>query len=82
MNLYYNKFSLYIFFIHNSLQLPTEKNRGAEGRAPVDIIFLHNPVFHTLLFRNLPVGGSASQIAAHPVNVTPEQVNNTMDQTD
>ncbi len=28
MNLYYNKFSLYIFFIHNSLQLPTEKNRG------------------------------------------------------
>ncbi len=29
MNLYYNKFSLYIFFIHNSLQLPTEKTGGA-----------------------------------------------------
>ncbi len=27
MNLYYNKFSLYFFFIHNSLQLPTEKKQ-------------------------------------------------------
>ncbi len=43
-----------------------------------DIIILHNSVFHTLLFRSSPVGGSASQIAAHPVNVTPAQVNNTM----
>ncbi len=40
-----------------------------------DIIILHNSVFHTLLFR------SASQIAAHPVNVTIEQVNNTMNQS-
>ncbi len=47
-----------------------------------DIIILHNSVYHTLLFQSSPVGGSASQIAAHPVNVTPEQVNNTMDQTD
>ncbi len=47
-----------------------------------DIIILHISVFHTLLFRSSPVGGSASQIAAHPVNVTPEQVNNTMNQTD
>ncbi len=47
-----------------------------------DIIILHISVFHTLLFRGSPVGGSASQIAAHPVNVTLEQVNNTMDQTD
>ncbi len=54
-------------------------------KVPVSIIFktvqyhnliLHNSVFHTLLFR------SASQIAAKPVNVTTEQVNNTMDQTD
>ncbi len=29
MNLYYNKFSLYFLFIHNSLQLPTEKTGGA-----------------------------------------------------
>ncbi len=36
-----------------------------------DIIILHNSVFHMLLFR-------ASQIAAHPVNVTTEQVNNMM----
>jgi len=43
---------------------------------------LHNSVFHTLLFRSSPVDGSASQIAAHSVNVTPEQVNNMMDQTD
>ncbi len=43
-----------------------------------DIIILHNSVFHTLLFRSSPVGGSASQIAAHPVNVTAEQVNNTI----
>ncbi len=42
-----------------------------------DIIILHNSVFHTLLFRSSPVGGSASQIAARPVNVTTEQVNNT-----
>ncbi len=42
-----------------------------------DIIILRNSVFHTLLFRRSPVGGSASQIAARPVNVTTEQVNNT-----
>ncbi len=47
-----------------------------------DIIILHNSVFHTLLFCSSPVGGSVSQIAAHPVNVTPEQENNTMNQTD
>ncbi len=52
-----------------------------------NIIILHNPVFHTLLFRSSPVGSSASQIAARPVNVTTEQVNNRtseqhMDQTD
>ncbi len=45
-------------------------------------MILYISVFHTLLFRSSPVGGSASQIAAYPVNVTPEQVNNTMDQTD
>ncbi len=32
-----------------------------------------NSVFHTLLLRSAPVGGSASQIAAQPVNVTTEQ---------
>ncbi len=46
------------------------------------LIILHNSVFHTLLFRSSPVGGSASHIAAHPVNVISEQVNSTMDQTD
>ncbi len=38
-----------------------------------DIIFLLISVFHTLLFRSSPVGGSASQIAANPVNLTAEQ---------
>ncbi len=41
-------------------------------------IILQNSVFHTLLFQSSPVGGIASQIAVHPVNVTPEQVNNMM----
>ncbi len=38
-----------------------------------NIIILLNSVFHTLLLRSAPVGGSASQIAAQPVNVTTEQ---------
>ncbi len=38
-----------------------------------DIIVLLNSVFHTLQLQNAPVGGSASQIAAQPVNVTTEQ---------
>ncbi len=38
-----------------------------------DIIILLNPVFHTLLLRSAPVGGSASQITAQSVNVTTEQ---------
>ncbi len=38
-----------------------------------DIIILLNSVFHTLLLRSAPVGVSASQIAAQPVNVTTEQ---------
>ncbi len=38
-----------------------------------DIIILLNSVFHTLLLLNAPVGGSASQIAAQPVNLTTEQ---------
>ncbi len=37
---------------------------------------------YSWLFRSSHVGGSASQIAAHLVNVITEQVNNTMDQTD
>ncbi len=32
-----------------------------------DIIILLNSVFHMLLFRSSPVGGSASQIAVQPV---------------
>ncbi len=51
------------------------------GKVPVyilyfkryDIIILLNSVFHTLQLQNAPVGGSASQIAAQPVNVTTEQ---------
>ncbi len=35
-----------------------------------DLIILLISVFHTLLFRSAPVGGSASQIAAQPVNMT------------
>ncbi len=35
-----------------------------------------------LLFWSSPVGGSASQIAEHLVNVITEHVNNMMDQTD
>ncbi len=42
---------------------------------PYDIIILLNSVFHMLLLRSAPVGGSASQIAAQPVNVTTEQRN-------
>ncbi len=38
-----------------------------------NIIILLNSVFHTLQLQNAPVGGSASQIAAQPVNVTTEQ---------
>ncbi len=38
-----------------------------------DIIILLISVFHTLLFRSSPLGGSASQIAASPVNLTTEQ---------
>ncbi len=38
-----------------------------------DIIILLNSEFDTLLFQGAPVGGSASQIAAQPVNVTTEQ---------
>ncbi len=38
-----------------------------------DIIILLNSVFHTLQLQNAPVGDSASQIAAQPVNVTTEQ---------
>ncbi len=71
----------------------SEYNLGMRGytgtvKLPVSIIFqtvryhnFHISVFHMLLFRSSPVL-RASQIAAHPVNVTPEQVNNTMDQTD
>ncbi len=35
-----------------------------------DIIFFLNSVFHMLQLLNAPVGVSASQIAAQPVNVT------------
>ncbi len=56
------------------------------GKIPVSIIFqtvrYHNlliSVFRTLLFRSSPVGGSASKIAANPVNLTTEQRD---DQTD
>ncbi len=38
-----------------------------------DIKILFNSVFHALLSRSSPVGGSASEIAAQPVNVTTEQ---------
>ncbi len=38
-----------------------------------NIIILLISVFHTLLFRSSPLGGSASQIAASPVNLTTEQ---------
>ncbi len=38
-----------------------------------DIIILLSSVFHTLQLQNAPVSGSASQIAAQPVNVTTEQ---------
>ncbi len=38
-----------------------------------DIIILLISVFHALLFRSSPLGGSASQIAASPVNLTTEQ---------
>ncbi len=37
-----------------------------------DIIILLNSVFYTLQLQNAPVDGSASQIAAQPVNVTTE----------
>ncbi len=37
-----------------------------------NIIILLISLFHTLLFRCSPVGGSASQIAVKPVNLTTE----------
>ncbi len=51
------------------------------GKVPVyilyfkryDIIISLNSVFHMLQLKNAPVGGSDSQIAAQPVNVTTEQ---------
>ncbi len=67
------------------LSRKTPPNRDARytgtGKIPVyilyfkryDIIILLNSVFHTLLLRSAPVGGSASQMAAQPVNVTTEQ---------
>ncbi len=42
MNLYYDKFSLYYFFIHNSLQLPTEKTEGAAA-PPVPAPLVQSP---------------------------------------
>ncbi len=61
-------------------------------KLPVSIIFIlyyiSNGTIFTIRFffyswfRSSHVGGSASQIAAHLVNVITEQVNNTMDQTD
>ncbi len=50
-----------------------EKYRYILGFKRYDIIMLLNSVFHTLLLQSTPVGGSASKIAAQPVNVKTEQ---------
>ncbi len=56
-------------------------------KLPVFIIFqtvrYHNFAYFGISYAAVPkFTCSVSQIAAHPVNVTPEQVNNTMNQTD
>ncbi len=50
-----------------------EKDRYLLYFKRYDIIILLISVFHTLLFRSSTLGGSASQIAASPVNLTTEQ---------
>ncbi len=49
-------------------------NYGVMEALPYNIIILLSLVFHMLQLESSPVGGSASQSAAQPVDVTPEQL--------